>query len=273
MSKPGRSNPVLWILLTVLFALLFTVVWALFGKPFFSWLFDEFGVPSPTGRVLLSLLRWIFLLEIVAKLLLIVAAKPKDFVPAQVESLTVQDRSELERYTAELEALGFVRLTDYTIDSTEAIARLFSHPREFCFAEIGRAGNLPTFCSMSCHLEQRWLLATTNQNALSAISYAFFRQPRTLVKQLDGSSADALLRSLLEWREQVSADLNIEILPHHTADIYFERERRLSVRRQKSIARKSVVWALIEMLYFSCNPQLEWLGEYAKFKRGRRPAA
>jgi hypothetical protein len=38
------------------------------------------------------------------------------------------------------------------------------------------------------------------------------------------------------------------------------------MQQQQSLIRKSIIWGLLEMLWFSQNPKSEWLGKYARFQ-------
>ncbi|MBH8553393.1 hypothetical protein I8751_13615 [Nostocaceae cyanobacterium CENA357] len=95
--------------------------------------------------------------------------------------------------------------------------------------------------------------------------YTFLRQPPILVKRFDHPPSE-LLKSLLKWHQQVSTTLGVEILKDMTAEAYFAEERRKRMQQRQSLIRKSIIWGLLEMLWFSQNPKSEWLGEHAKFK-------
>jgi len=125
------------------------------------------------------------------------------------------------------------------------------------------------FCSISCHLEKQWLLAVVNTSSLSAVSYAFVRQPRNLVKQVMNPSAKLLLQSLLNWREQVASDLDLELMQDVKAETYFEKGRSTRIEQRHSLLRQSIIWGLLEMLLFSLSPKSEWLGDYSKCKGNR----
>jgi hypothetical protein len=264
----SKTNLILWTVSFTVFTL-----WNLFGPTVSSWIYlslSKIGFPLPVVLLILFVLPSIVLLEIIAKFLFSQMPTSK-FVATQAESWHDLNQSELTRYTSELEQLGFVKLNDYTISSSpsKAMIRLFAHPQKFCFAEVAQSSNLPMFCGISCHLEKKWSLAVTNTSSSSkvfAFSYAFFRQPRSLVKQFDHASAELLFKSLLEWREQVSSDLGLELIQDVSAETYFEKEHINAIQRRRSLLRKSVTWTLLEALLFSLSPKSEWLGDYSKFK-------
>lgn len=158
----------------------------------------------------------------------------------------------MNRYTSELEQLGFIHLIDYTSPSIQDMARLFAHPQKYYFAEVGQLSSLPMFCSISCRLEQHWLLAVTKNSAtkLDPIWYAFLRQPRALVKRIENAPASVLLESLAEWQQQISIDLKVKIISDITVEAYFESQRQQRMQKRKLLIRKSITWGLIETLYF-----------------------
>lgn len=231
------------------------------------------GVPFPIVGLILMALPIILLWEVVAKFLLWQAIAPLKFISTQAEEWTKINQDELNRYTLELERLGFVRLNDYTVQSSQSMARLFAHPEKFCFAEVGQVSNLPMFCSISCALEKHWVLVVTNISAnriMNAISYAFQRQPRLTIKKIDNGTINLIFDSLLDWREQVANDLGLKLIQDVSAETFFKRDRNVRINQRRSLLRKSIIWALLEMLWFYFNPKSEWLGDYSKKARVRK---
>jgi hypothetical protein len=258
-------------ILTYLVVIAAHVVWSIISKPISDWIYfvlTSIGVPTPLVQIILVTLPLILLLEIVAKILFLeLAVPPQKFVFTQAELWPHVNQNELNRYTLELEQLGFIQLTDYTLSSSnKALARLFSHPDKFCFVEVFQIGNLPIVCSISCLLEKNWSLAVVNSSVLSAISYAFFRQPHKLVRKIENVPVNMLLQSLLEWREQICSDLNLELIKDVKSETYFEKQHSNRIDRKRTLLRKSVIWSLLEMLWFSLNPKSDWLGDYEKPK-------
>lgn len=156
------------------------IAWNFFGSYVSSWIYyslTNIGVPIPIVRLIMMALPIILLWEVLAKFLLWQSIAPSKFVSTQAEAWSELNQDELNRYTSELERLGFVRLTDYTFPSSQSMARLFAHPQQYCFAEVGQVSKFPMFCSISCALEKDWCLTVSNISSnrrLSAISYAFF---------------------------------------------------------------------------------------------------
>ncbi len=252
------------------------IAWSIFGNSVSAWIYlslTQINIPVPIIQLALLVLPLILLLEVVLKFILWQTLPPLKFIPTQAESWENINQEELTRYTSELENLGFFQLTDYTFPSSQNVARLFAHPQAFCFAEIGIPRNQPVFCSISCHLENNWVLAVTDissQTIVWAVWYAFFRQPHCLVKQFEDNSINVLFQAILDWRKQVSRDLDLKVMQDVTVETYFERENRNRKEQRHSLLFKSITWALLEVLWFSRNPQSEWLGNYSKFKQNSK---
>lgn len=252
------------------------IVFHFLGRPIYSWIYWSLvamGLPRPIVKLVTILLLQIFLFETVAKLLFLrVAVPPLRFLPVEAESLPNISSNELQHYTSELEQIGFIQLTDYTLPSSEIMARILVHPQKFCFAEIAQVKTLKMFCSISCHMEKNWFLYTSNissrTNSLATL-YAFFRQPRHLSKRFPSAPVSVLFQSLLDWREQVSADLGVASIEDTKVEAYFEREKNKRMAQRKSILGKSVTLGILEMLWFYLNPKTEWLGDYSKFRAKR----
>jgi hypothetical protein len=247
------------------------VVWSNIGNPISNWIYwslTSIGFPIPLVQSILVVLPILLLLEIVVKILLLQSVAPQKFIFTQAELWPHVNQDELNRYTLELEQLGFVQLTDYTLSSPnqKSLARLFSHPNKFCFVEVFQVGDFPMVCSISCLLEKNWSLAVVNRSILSATSYAFFRHPYKLFKKIDDAPVHILFQSLLEWREQVCSNLNLELVQDVRSEVYFDKQRSNHVDRKHTLLHKSVIWALLERFWFFLNPKSEWLGDYSKFK-------
>ena len=256
------------------------IAWIFFEPYVSSWIYyslTNIGVPVPIVRLIWMtfpiIVLWVLLCEVATKFLLWKALTPWKYISTQTEAWPELDQDELSRYTSELERLGFVRLTDYTFPSSKSMARLFAHPEKFCFAEVGQFSKFPMFCSISCALEKHWVLGVTNMSpslTMSAISYAFLRQPRLLIKKIANGNVNLMLDSLLDWRDRVSNDLGLDLIQDMNAETYFNRDRNIAISRRRSLLSKSIIWGLLEMLWFYLNPKSEWLGDYSKKARGRK---
>lgn len=258
-------------LVTWIATIFFYIAWNQFGHFISAWIYSNLtaiGIPHPIVQLILLVLPLVLLLEFILKLLLLSAFRSSKFVPAQPEDWKGFNQDKLNDHTSEFEKLGFVYLTDYTLLSHQCMARLFVHPQKFCFAELGQHEDFPIFCSISCSFEKQWSLAVTNMRP-SAISFSFQRQPRGLVKHLENKSENLMFQSLLDLREQVASDLGLELVQDMRAETYFELERKRTRDRRRSFLYSSVIWRLLKLLWFSLNPQDEYLGSYSKHKAKR----
>lgn len=162
--------------------------------------------------------------------------------------------------------MGFIQLTDYSVQSGKATVRLFAHPEHCCFAEVGQQEGWPSTCfSVSSLLENDWAMGMTNASVspfLEAISFAFFRQPRVLVKGRDNAPLAELFQSFRDWRITVCGDLGISPREEMSAEIYFAFERNKRLKQRQRLLSRSMIWTLLEMTWFMIHPKSEWLGEY-----------
>jgi hypothetical protein len=215
-----------------------------------------------------SLLPLILLVEVVTRFLLLHSI-PDNVVcqPVDADALLGVDRDALTAYTKQLEAIGFTPLMDYQIaESSIGVARLFAHAEYYCFAEVSEfIGRTSVSCLIASVLEQNWRLGTTNRskNLVSAIAYAFFRQPRNLGTYESGVEPPQLLQSHLALRQQMMTDLHLQLLPDLSVQSFFDLSQRGRTQQKQALWRKSILVCLVEMLLFSLNPKDEWLGEYA----------
>jgi len=259
----------------IIFALVFVLTFAgsLLSNSIFSLVYStliEQGIPPLLIELFFFLLFLIFFLEIVVRFLIWQALPPLQFVSTQPEDHeSYLNQGKLASYTNELQALGFVHLMDYTSPTLEGIARLLGHPQQLCFAEVSQVKNSTMFCSLSSPLEENWILAVSNlsfQTTSSALMYAFFSRPRTLIQYLEDASPNFLFPVLLSWREEVSQELGVEPLSEITPEFYLEQERKKRIEIRQSLLRQSIILKLLKALQFLLNPKSEWLGEYQKIK-------
>lgn len=251
------------------------IAWDFLSRPIIAWVYlslSQLGLPI----FIIQEILFILALEIVVKFFVwsVHASSPAKFVPTEIESWQHLDREKLARYTAELEQLGFIQLTDFTLQSTQMVVRLFVHPQKFCFAEVIHARGSSMLCSLVCYLEQHWSLTTIKRlfppTFTSAISYAFLQEPRTLLKEVRNTPVSLLFQSLLDWREQASKDLGVEPIQDIRAEVFFERERSERRKKIRYMLSQSMTWMTLKMVWFLLRPRSEWLGDYAKFKAKRR---
>jgi hypothetical protein len=261
-------------LVTFIVVFIASFAWSLVGHSISGWLYVNLvnlGCPLAIVQIVLFFLPLVLLVEILTKVLLLRSVSPMKFTPTQAEEWQHLNLEELALYTSELEQLGFVQLMDYTVmpSSHPLVARLFAHPEKYYFAEVGKVGDLPMSCSIACRLENQWSLGVVDRTftpMLSAISYAFLRQPRSLVKTFDRVSVTSLLQSLLNWQAEVSSSLDSAVIRDIQAETYFESVQLKRTAQRRTMLCKSVTWSLLEMFWVLLHPRSEWLGDYRRSK-------
>lgn len=245
------------------------LIWR-FISPLFYIALLSLGIGQFAIGPILGIAHHIFLMEIVCRVLFYQVLHPLTYVPANLD-WSQHHKNELVRYTAELEKLGFIKLMDYTAPTLNGAARLLGHPENFCFAEIGQVGSTPVTCTMFTFLEQQWALRITNmpnQRLVNAVWFAFLRQPQTLGKRREpATSLKTLLQSLLEWRHQVSKDLNLKVIQEISAETFFASQHQDRRNQRKALNRKSMMWSLMELFWFYLNPPSAWEGNYEKLRQ------
>ncbi|MBW4473441.1 MAG: hypothetical protein KME45_24155 [Stenomitos rutilans HA7619-LM2] len=257
----------------------FFILWSAIGPQISRAVFLLLDAPHVFPRaaiaLLVSLLPLIVFLEVLMKLLFMNAIPDKiGYQPVELATVRGIDRDALTTYTIRLESLGFIKLLDFQLAKpSTGNARLFSHPKHHCFVEVGQlVGRTPMHCSVISVLDQGWRLGTTDRplSSLSATAYAFFRQPRNLYRYQPSGDLNQLLQSHLELRQQLLADLQLQVIQDNSVQTFFEVEQRVRTQQKQALWRKSILVCLVEMLLFSLNPKDEWLGEYADLAARRR---
>ncbi|MCI0376948.1 MAG: hypothetical protein L0215_05035 [Gemmataceae bacterium] len=207
---------------------------------------------------------------------MIVEAMPEDidFSSIKPSEFKEMDFEKLASLTEKVEALGFKRLTDYTVTAdidmgTKGFARLFVHPAEFVFAEINQAffgedGDpaAPMRVTMTSQMEDDWSVMTTNRSPTKE-SY-IMRRPRAVWRSFPKEDPEGLLDELLKLRKKMLRDLEIDALTEKTADAYFEHERLANTDRKDAVRGRWAFMLLIEFWLFDMNKKFQWMGEYAK---------
>lgn len=72
--------------------------------------------------------------------------------------------------------------------------RVFIHPQQMCFAEVGQLQEQQIFCALSSSLDSNWSVAVTNLTTtpkIHATAYAFLRLPRRIIRRLVGATPEA----------------------------------------------------------------------------------
>lgn len=195
-----------------------------------------------------------------------------DFRPARLPDYPHLDADKLQSYTEAFEALGFRRLTDYTVvtdveSDNKGFARLFVHPESHCFAEVNQVCTpsgpaAPMHCNLVSYLENGWS-ASTGDRPPTKYSYVM-RRPRAVWQSLVRERVEGLVTAHLKCRSGMVRDLGVAVLTEDTAESYFERERESTDQRKEAVRGRNGLLILLEMWLFEKNLKREWLGEYAR---------
>ena len=183
----------------------------------------------------------------------------------------------LQQQTNELESLGFVQLIDYKVGENPCFGRCFSHPQHYCYAEVSElfqatGESFSRQASIASHLDEGWELDTINRevsNVKDSFSYGFWRNPKAVRLYSPNPSLEELLQKHLEFRQRMVVDLGITVLTDVSWANYVNIEQEAAIYRKRSLQRKILLLAMVEVTQFELNPKSEWLGDYAKFARQR----
>src|SRR5262249_41025279 len=131
------------------------------------------------------------------------------FPSAVPEQYPMLDREALDRYTRDFEGLGFTRIGDFSLAPTDpskpipVFLRLFSHPRQQCFAETGQVfppgkTTMPFGCAIMSSLEDDWKVTVADRKPLPA--QVLIRLPRSLSRSFPGLPVSVLFDKFVQFR-------------------------------------------------------------------------
>jgi hypothetical protein len=257
--------------LTFIYTLSFLLIWNNFANKIILYLLFNLGfIPANVCYKIVSTIPLIVCFELVGKVIF-TQGIPNNvkFTPIQLETLPQIDINSFNYYTNALESLGFVRLSDLQLSEyTIIVARIFSHPEHLCIVEILQVIERPlVLCAITSLLEQEWSISFRNDSYHKAIVYAFLRRPRGIVIFKQGATPDELLRSHLEFRQQIMDELNLQVLPDISIETYFEQSQRARTLHRQALWQKSIIFGLIKMALFSWKSKKQksqWLGDFAR---------
>ncbi|MEH1979135.1 MAG: hypothetical protein V7L27_07670 [Nostoc sp.] len=261
-------------IITYIYAFSFIFIWKAFlHKRILHFLLDLKFIPADICYIIINIIPVIIFFEVVGKIVFLSTISSKlKFVPAHLESLSQIDIKTLNYYTNALESLGFTRISDLEdlelSKSSLTVARIFSHPKHFCFAEVIQTpGHSSVFCAIGSALEQEWSVSFRDNSPNHAILYAFLRRPKRIIVVKQGVTPEELLRSHLKFRQKIMRDLNLQLLPDISIEAYFDQSQRSRIGQRKVLWRKSVIIGLLEIGLFNFKSEVqksEWLGDYAR---------
>ena len=194
-------------------------------------------------------------------------------LPASPEQFPALDIEAFQRYTSELETLGFVVLLDYTFESDanrenlSSLGRVFVHADQNCFAEVhqvfsGGISRTAVGCTIISTMDDGWGLSSRDGEPRGAM-YAL-RAPKDMWTAHPGTTPSELFTAHLERRNQIAGDLGLRISADLSERNYFSTVERDSLESRKAFKRRNVLLFMLEMDRFERHPKYEWLGDRSK---------
>ena len=193
------------------------------------------------------------------------------------------DTSELERYTREFEALGFVRLLDFSLVSDAAkqppnFCRLFAHTRNHCFADVSQIfprgrSPMPVKCSIQSCLQNDWTLGFSDRKPQAVSS--LLRRKKALGICMPGSTTYELLQAFLQMRDQICTDLGISYLKDDSLEAYIAKTQRAATDIREAVKQRNFATGASEVYYrkfslLKTKSEYVWLGDYPKEAERRK---
>jgi hypothetical protein len=205
------------------------------------------------------------------------------FPPATPAQFPQLDTAELERFTRELESLGFTRLLDFSLVANIAkpipsFARVFANTRNHCFAEISqvfpsRKAPRPLGCSIQSCLQDGWTLSFSNRKPMAATS--LIRRRKAVGVCMPETPIHELQQSFLQMREQVCHDLGISYLRDNSLEAYFAKVQRSATDMREAVKEKNFATGIPDYYYrrfslLKTKAEYVWLGDYPKEAERRK---
>lgn len=210
----------------------------------------------------------------------ILAALPKNFTWKAIapENCPLLDIDTLDRYSQQLESLGFISLKDFQ-QTTESggnpsdFARLFSHPQLNCFAEVSQSFPLnqdpiPITCTILSFMDGDWTFATAKLKPNGF--FYMWRRPKALWTYYPAATITDLLQVHLERRQQIVDTLGVSILLDLSWKLYCNQAYKITIHRRIIVEEKPILIALVEATLFELKPSSEWMGDYPKLAARKR---
>jgi len=205
------------------------------------------------------------------------------FPPATPAQFPMLDLDALDRYTRELEGMGFTRLLDFSLVSDSAtnppsFCRLFAHVRHHCFGELsqifpkGKAA-LPLKCCIQSCLQNGWSVSFANRKPLAAGS--LLRRKKAIGVFMPDVPIPELLPAFLKMRDQVCFDLGISAVNDDTLQAYIGTMQRAIGEMRAAVQEKNFVKGVPEVYLrkfslMKTKPEYVWLGDYPKEAEQRK---
>ena len=205
------------------------------------------------------------------------------FPPATLAQFPALDLEALDRYTREIEGMGFTRLLDSspTSDSPHhqpAFSRIFAHTRHHCWAVVSQIfprGKKPMSmrCGFETCLQDGWTLSFSNRKPMAVSS--LIRRKKALAVSMPESTPAELLQAFLKMRGQICLDLGIQPLNDDSLEAYIGWIQRAAGEMREAVQQKSFVRGLPEVYFrrfslLKTKPEYVWLGDYPKEAERRK---
>jgi hypothetical protein len=184
---------------------------------------------------------------------------PPDFLGLKVDLL--------DKYTTELESIGFQQLADYGIFSLtpHLFIRILVNSEHHCFAIVFQTTSGAMRCVMRSFLTDGWSLANLayrTDTYRSCATQIWCRHHRQLWMSQPDLKLARILETHLQRRQQLARDLEIEIIQHPTVETYLDFEQMSMSRYHQNLQRKWIVVGMIQAIWLFFHPKTEWMGEY-----------
>jgi hypothetical protein len=205
------------------------------------------------------------------------------FPPATPAQFPLLDLGALERYTRELEGMGFTRLLDFSLISDSPVyppsfCRLLAHTRHHCFALVHQffpRGKAPLSlrCSLESLLQGGWSVAFSDRKPQAASS--LLRRRRAIGVSMPEANTSELLQAFLKMRDQMCVDLGISPLNDDSLEAYISKTQRTANELREAVQEKNFVKGLSEVYLrklslLRTKPEYVWLGDYPKEAEQRK---
>jgi len=236
----------------------------------------SFEVPFPVFLSIVGVVSLVLACGWVKKK--IVDSIPTDLrlVPVTAESIPGLDFREFERYTAELQALGFVWRLDYTSKTSRpnfpsGLARLMAHNEHKCVVEINQIisaiRTTPVKCAFMSYAIKgsvktpsvEWMLSTTDREPES-VSYAS-RLPHSFATSMPAAGPAQLLEAHLTRRREIIKETAVNASDDISTPTYFSIVEQGIVNRRELIKKRNLLAFLFEIDRFEFRPKMEWSGK------------
>jgi hypothetical protein len=222
------------------------------------------GFGLPVAGLVIAVFMVSLILVLVTGQPLLVTGLPQQWRGRPLGAADYQDLdlSLLDSYSQTLQALGFQPLQDYTQGPgpVRAVARCFGHPEQCCFAEVGWwGGEVITHTVFFSILDRGWMLVDFNRAPHQRDSLAYtWRNPREIRRYHPELMLDGVYHQHLLKRQAMIDDLQVNVLPSVSWEIYREIQQELVRRPSQTLRQKNLLVAMIQATQFERQPRREW---------------